>query len=348
MQKKRVGIYTKRTILNEALVQQQLQKYEIVDFRPLFREWMPQWEARGGVASFDPIVAKEIRTCDALITFVDSYTLPQELRQNHGSLRYICHTRGVLKAYFPRFLMENGVRISNWGDAPAKNVAGKAITLLMALLYQVSALDRKVRGSSEPLLWQSYNSEHLDMLTVGLYGCGAIGRCMAKYCLAMGMKVLVFDPWAKVLPEGTERVDDLDTLFGRSQIVSIHAGLSPETTGSVNTARLSLLPVGGIVINTARPGIIDETALLVELRANRLMAGLDVMEHEGRWDQSPLIHERNCILTGHGHFKAQTPPGQERPPSPLPAFVPENLDAFFSGRPLYAEILGLEHYDRTT
>lgn len=348
MQKKRVGIYTKRTVLNDALVQQQLQKYEIVDFRPLFQEWMPNWKDRGGSATFDPVVSKEIRTCDALITFIDSYTLPQELRQNHGRLRYICHTRGVLKAYFPRFLMENGIRISNWGDTPAKNVAGKAITLVMSLLYQVPALDRKVRGSQEPLLWQDYHAAHLDMVTVGLYGCGVIGRCMAKYCLALGMKVLIFDPWAKVLPEGTERVDDLDTLFRRSQVVSIHAGLSNETTGSVNAARLSLLPDGGILVNTARPGIVDETALLVELRANRLMAGLDVMEHEGNWAKSPLVHEKNCILTGHGHFKTETPPGKEISPPSLPTFVPENLDAFFSDRPLYAEIMGLEHYDRTT
>jgi len=348
MQKKRVGIYTKRTKLNEDLVQKQLQQFEIVDFRPLFQEWMSKWDERGGSAAFDPVVSKEIRSCDALITFIDSYTLPQELRQDHGRLRYICHTRGVLKAYFPRFLMENGIRISNWGDAPAKNVAGKAITLLMSLVYQIPALDRKVRGSTEPMLWQAYESAHLDMLTVGLYGCGAIGRCMANYCLAMGMKVLIFDPWAKVLPEGTERVNDLDTLFRRSQVVSIHAGLSAETTGSVNAARLSLLPDGGILVNTARAGIVDEKALLAELQANRLMAGLDVMEHEGNWEKSPLVFEKNCILSGHGFFKAQPHPGHEMPLPPLPNFVPENLDAFFSGRPLYAEIAGLEHYDRTT
>ena len=144
--------------------------------------------------------------------------------------------------------------------------------------------------------------------TLGLVGFGAIARETATRAAALGMAVTAYDPFVKaedpawVQPFG--RVDrlELDDLLARSDVVSLHVPLTPETRGQIGAGALAKMKPDAILINAARGGVVDEAALAEALRAKRLGgAALDVFETE------PLAADRgrvfedcpNLILTPH-------------------------------------------------
>jgi len=117
-----------------------------------------------------------------------------------------------------------------------------------------------------------------------------------------GAYLRVFDPYVADLPEGCMRVDSLRELFAASSIIVVHAGQSDETRGTVSKEMLALLPDGGIVINTARGGIIDQDALFAELATGRLRAGLDVLDGphgDALPPEHPARQLENLLLTAH-------------------------------------------------
>jgi phosphoglycerate dehydrogenase-like enzyme len=139
----------------------------------------------------------------------------------------------------------------------------------------------------------------LEDTNVGVYGLGVIGRRFVAMLRPFGAIIRVYDPYVDDVPEGCVRVDSLEELFSQSQIIVIHAGLTDETRHSVTAELLAMLPDHGIVINTARGGIVDQEALFAELRSGRLRAGLDVTEPEPLPARHPVRRCLNCIITPH-------------------------------------------------
>jgi phosphoglycerate dehydrogenase-like enzyme len=328
----RIGLLFDRVDCDEAGLADQLAGWEVADFR--------DWRSRPG-----ELLAR-CRSVDVLVTGKHSPVLPEALADDSGRLRYICHTRGVVKVYVPRRVVESGVVLSNWGDAPTAGVAELALALLLAQLHQLHLRDRLSRGGGVPLRWQAYPTAFAG-LRVGVYGCGCIGRRFAGMCRALGMAVTAYDPWAAVWPDGVARATDLDALFAGSHAVSIHAGLSEATSGSVDANRLARLPDGGILVNTARGGIVDEVALAAEVASGRLLAACDVIADEADWSSSPLAATPVTLLTGHGMHRAAAPSDKPAERWSLPAFAVENLRAWREGREV-ANRIDLPIYDRTT
>jgi D-3-phosphoglycerate dehydrogenase len=113
--------------------------------------------------------------------------------------------------------------------------------------------------------------------TLGVVGLGAIGVEVANAALALGMKVLGYDPQITVqrawqLSASVEQALSLDDLFARSDVVSVHVPLNAETRGLVNEARLKLMRKGGVILNFARAPIVDDAAVIAALDAGRLRA----------------------------------------------------------------------------
>ncbi|HUQ10009.1 MAG TPA: phosphoglycerate dehydrogenase [Steroidobacteraceae bacterium] len=111
--------------------------------------------------------------------------------------------------------------------------------------------------------------------TLGVIGLGAIGVEVANTALALGMKVLGYDPQITVqrawqLSSNVEQALSLDDLFVRSDVISVHVPLTPETRGLVNEARLKLMKKDGVILNFARAPIVDEKAIVSALDAGRL------------------------------------------------------------------------------
>jgi glycerate dehydrogenase len=135
-------------------------------------------------------------------------------------------------------------------------------------------------------------------LTLGIVGYGAIGRAVSLVAGAMGMNVLVHTR----TPGKDSSVDyvDLYTVFGESDVISLHCPLTGETEGLVNRERLGLMKPSAFLINTARGPLVDEVALADALNRNEIAgAGLDVLSKEPPSPDNPLLLAKNCIITPH-------------------------------------------------
>src|SRR6266571_7718365 len=188
------------------------------------------------------------------------------------------------------------------GTANSPTVAEQALFMMMALAKRGAHVDRLVRTGR----W----SERLSALPVDLMsktllivGFGRIGTRTAKRCLAMEMNVLVYDPYkpaAEIKTAGCEPVADLDAALPRADFVSIHCPRTPETEGMFSTARLERMKETAYLINTARGGIVDESALYDALVSGKLAgAGLDVFAQEPPPSGHSLFELPNVIMAPH-------------------------------------------------
>jgi len=188
------------------------------------------------------------------------------------------------------------------GTANSPSVAEQAIFMMLTLAKRAQELHSMVKEGT----WAS----RLGVLPFDLYGktllivgFGRIGTRTANRCLAMEMKVLVYDPYksaAEIKAAGCEPVGDLDAALPRADFVSIHCPKTPETVGMFNTARLRRMKAAAYLISTARGGLIDEKALHDALVSGKLAgAGLDVFEQEPPPVGQPLHSLPNVIMAPH-------------------------------------------------
>lgn len=177
-------------------------------------------------------------------------------------------------------------------------VAEHALGLMLACARRIPWLDQRMHGGH----WDKpgYLGLELSGATLGIVGCGAIGGRMLRFAQAIGMRVLVCDPCldASGLPADVELLA-LDDLLRRCDVVSLHCPLDDSTRGLLDARRLALLRSGAIVINTARAGLFDETAMQARLRAGELRLGLDCFVTEPLPDDSPWAGLEHAVLTPH-------------------------------------------------
>ncbi len=197
-----------------------------------------------------------------------------------------------------------GILVVNAPDGPTESTAEHAIALLLNLCKQVMVNDRILRsGQPFPPLREVTPGFEVAGAVLGLVGLGRIGSRVAAIARVLGMKVLAFDPF--VAPErastlGVELALSLAELLPRAHIVSLHCPSTPETYHIMNTETLNLMPGGSYLINVARGGLIDETALLAALQSGHLAgAALDVFDPEPPVTNHPLFALPNTICTPH-------------------------------------------------
>lgn len=275
--------------------------------------------------------AAHIRECDILLTGWWSAEIPDSIAEDRGNLKYICNITGTVQPCVKECHVAAGIPVTNWGDSPAQSVAEGAMVLLLAVMKNLRLQGKLVEaggwGGHMPLT-------SLYGLRVGIYGLGVIGRRFVEMMRPFGAKLTGYDPYLSEFPEGVARVDSLEALFAGSDAVVIHAGLSEETTHSVTAHLLSLLPNNGILINTARGGIVDQNALLAELETGRLRAGIDVLDGS---DSLPINHPArqwpNLVLTCH-QVSGASWPDQGDILAYYQELALENIRRFMAGEPL--------------
>lgn len=192
-----------------------------------------------------------------------------------------------------------GIPVFVTPGANAQSVAEMALALMFAAARRVPWMDRQLRQGH----WSRVQDGlQLSGRTLGLVGYGQVARRVAAACQAIGMQVVVYDPF---LPEGAElqgveRVERLDQLLPLSHVLSLHVPLTAQTRQLIGAAELAALPADALLINTARGEVVDETALIAALRARRLFAaGLDTMAVEPLPADSALLQLDNVVLTPH-------------------------------------------------
>ena len=177
--------------------------------------------------------------------------------------------------------------------ANAVSVGELTLGLALSLLRNVPGHDVATRDGG----WVRTPGRELSGLTWGLLGCGATGVATAKLIQGFNCSVLGYDPYAKNV-QGVE-LTTFEDVLKRSDVVSIHMPLTPETNGSINAATLALMKKDAIIVNVGRGEVINEADLIAALKAKTIAgAALDVRAQEppttGEMETIP-----NLILTPH-------------------------------------------------
>jgi D-3-phosphoglycerate dehydrogenase len=142
--------------------------------------------------------------------------------------------------------------------------------------------------------YQRFRGRELRGLTAGIVGLGAVGRALAWRLEGLGLTVISSDPFN---PDATHALDDL---LAVSDVVSLHAPVTPETAGMIGPDQFALMREGAVFLNTARAQLHDDAALVAALQSGRLAgAGLDHFVGESLPVDHPLVSMPNVVLTPH-------------------------------------------------
>lgn len=227
---------------------------------------------------------------------------------------------------------ERGIVVTNVPDYSTRSVAQLTFALLLELTHHVGLHAEGVRAgrwsrSEDFCYWETPLTE-LDGLTLGLLGFGRIARAVAQIGAAFGMNIVVHTPRPPTqVPAGIQFVS-LDDLFARSDVLSLHCPLTPETKCLVNVRRLTLMKPTALLLNTGRGPLVDEAALAEALNVGSIAgAAVDVLSAEPPPPDNPLLTAKNCIITPHLAWATQA--ARRR----LIHIAVENVRAFLAGQP---------------
>jgi phosphoglycerate dehydrogenase-like enzyme len=240
---------------------------------------------------------------DTSFIIIRTTELPEALIARMPRLRAIVkHGAGVDNIPIP-FASRRGVMVCNTpGGNNSTAVAEGAVTLMLAVLRRVRAMDAVVRENRWDERWKTQLGD-LTGAKVGLIGFGRIARFTAKICgPGFGAELGAYDPMLS--PEDIRAAGatpmDLSRLLAWADVISIHVPLTEGTRNLIGAAELALMHAGAVIVNTSRGGIIDETALAQALTSGTIAgAGIDVFEAEPPPAGHPLFALDNVVLAPH-------------------------------------------------
>lgn len=244
-------------------------------------------------------------------------------------LRLIAHTAGSVKFLLAGETLGRGLLVSHANDSLAEAVAEFTIGAILGMRRQMFLSAQRYHNH---LPAPSYTTmRELPGSLVGIIGASAIGRRVMELLQPWRVRLLLCDPYVSDLQAalwGAERVSLLD-LFRRSDIVSLHAPITPETIGMLRAEHFQAMKDGALFINTARGVLVDHDALLTELQTGRISALLDVTDPtEPLPVDSPFFQLDNCVLIQHqagNSLEARLRQGQ---------YSGEDVQAYLEGRPI--------------
>ena len=224
------------------------------------------------------------------------------------------------------------VALSRRARMASASVPELTFGLMLAVLRRIHPLAAELAAGG----WPAALGGTLAGRTLGILGLGRHGRPVARIAAAFGMAVLAWDrdPGRAHADEPVAERLPLDDLLERSDVVSVHLKLSPESTGLLDRDRLARMKPGAILVNTARGAIVDEPALVDALRGGHLAgAGLDVFATEPLPPDHPLRTAPNVVLTPHIGWKV------EEVFAEWAEIAADQLAAWLEGRLAAAEVL---------
>ncbi|HEY0793461.1 MAG TPA: phosphoglycerate dehydrogenase [Chthoniobacterales bacterium] len=194
-----------------------------------------------------------------------------------------------------------GVIVMNTPGGNTISTAEHAFSLLVSIARNIPQAHASVKAGK----WDRKRFEGVELSgkTIAILGMGRIGTEIARRAIAFGMRPIAYDPYlspTRARSLQVELIDDLDELLGRADFVTLHLPMSAETKHLLNAERLARLKPGARVVNCARGGLIDETALCAALTSGHVAAAaLDVYETEPPPVDFPLRDLPNVVFTPH-------------------------------------------------
>lgn len=280
-----------------------------------------------------------------LITAWTTPPLPEAwLARAECPLRYVCHITGTVRQLVPRRFLERGGIVSNWGAHISDQVAEHGLLLALAALRNQAAWPAYIARPTDRRQINELETRSLFGRRVGLHGFGSVARALLPLLKPFGVTIAGYSsgvPAEFMRAHGVEPATSLAELCAQSEVLFECESLLPATARVVNAAVLAALPDGAVFVNIGRGGLVDEAALLHEVRQGRLRVALDVVDDEPVTPASPFL--RSGAVTLSPHIGGPT---RDRYPD-CGALALRNLHAFLAGA-VPETALSLAAYDRAT
>ena len=195
-----------------------------------------------------------------------------------------------------------GIAIVHAPGSNSQAVAEHALMLMLTCAKRTLEIDEMTKKGDWSARTNVHNVE-LGGRTLGIVGVGNVGRRVAKFCAALGMRVLGYDPYvpdAELRQRGVEPQPSLEAMLPQCDFVTFHTPLTPETRGMLGGTNVKLMKKGAIVVNTSRGGVQVEPDLFEALTKGDLAAaGLDVWEQEPTSLDNPMFNLPNVVCSAH-------------------------------------------------
>ncbi len=243
------------------------------------------------------------------VLVVESDFVFEEVFEQAPCLRFVGVCRSAAHHVDVEAATGRGVMVVNTPGRNARAVAEHALGLMIVLARRIATahayvVEGRWRDPVSPYI--SMRGVELGGRTLGVVGLGAVGRTLARMARSLGMEVLAYDPYVR--EAGETALIPLESLVARSDFISLHVPLTPETEGLLNTPLLSTIRPGAFLVNTSDAAVVEQSALLSALESGRLAgAALDVFDTHPIAPDSPLLSLDNVVLTPHiGGATAET------------------------------------------
>lgn len=232
---------------------------------------------------------------DLLVTGWGCPPITAEVLARMPRLRAIVHTAGSVKGFVTDACWARGIAVSSAAQANALPVAEYTVAMILLSGKRVLERARDYRATKQISVYEVPATVGNFGATVGILSASMIGRRVVELLRPFDFRVLVHDPFVTEV-DGAESVS-ITELFERSDVLSVHTPLLPETVGLVNGDLLRRLRDDAVLINTARGAVVDQDALVAEV--GRIRAVLDVTDPEVLPVDHPLWHHDNVLITPH-------------------------------------------------
>jgi len=291
-------------------------------------------EALGELEIYDRTAREDIiqRIGDAEAVFVNKVPIDREVLEACPSIKYI----GVLATGFNvvdiQAAKEKGIPVCNVPTYGTSSVAQFVFAMLLEICHHVwdhnLAVKRGEWTNGKDFCFWNYPLFELSGKTMGIIGYGRIGQATGALAQAFGMKVLAFDKYQNPgLVSDTMEYADLEILLEKSDVISLHCPLFPETKGIINKSNIAKCKDGVIIINTSRGGLVVEEDMKEALDNGKVFGfAADVVSTEPITRDNPLLQAPNTIITPHIAWAPRE--SRER----LMKTAVDNLKAFIEGK----------------
>jgi glycerate dehydrogenase len=290
-------------------------------------------EQLGELLIYDRTESEKVveRAKEADILIVNKVVLTEAVLSSLPNLKYVCVAATGFNNVDLVAARKYGIPVSNVVGYSTQSVAQLVFALLLALNNRVSHYSEEVRNG----FWSagpdfSYWHEpiiELDGLNFGIYGFGKIGQASARIALSFGMNVIALHKHPERNKMDGVRFVGWEELLEKSDVLSLHAPLTPENKGIFNMEVFTKMKKSAILINTSRGPVIDEKDLAAALNEGIIAgAGLDVLSQEPPERDNPLLQAKHCMITPHHAWASQA--ARKR----LLHGIAENIASFQKGK----------------
>ncbi|MDW7658984.1 MAG: hydroxyacid dehydrogenase [Bacillota bacterium] len=254
----------------------------------------------------------QLREAEACFTCWGTPVFTDEIMACAPDLKLILHGAGTPKAVVSDAVWQRNIRVATAASIIAIDVAETALGGIIYSQKHFGDFDRLVREGRWSRKTDEKGVSDVDaikplmkrlnwMLTVGVVGASHVGKNMIRFLKPFGVTVLLYDPtYSEAMArELGVRLVSLEELMRTSDVVTVHAPKLPTTDNMITATLLASMKDGALFVNTSRGSVVDQDALLAELKSGRIYAYLDVYEKEPLPAENEFIQLDNVLLTPH-------------------------------------------------